>query len=79
MESETWQSQLVENVGVPPDLTAMAYWCEQRGMHVRLVEDGERVTALASIATAAEPRTVTSSPAPTPEAALADLILHHAD
>jgi hypothetical protein len=76
MDSHTWQSQLISETGLTPDLTAMAYWCEQRGIHVRLIDEGELVTAIASIPAFDDPTTVTSRPTPTHEEALADLILN---
>jgi hypothetical protein len=79
MTPATWQSRLISETGLAPDLAAMAYWCEERGIHVRLIEEGKLMTAIASISAYDDPRTVTSSLAPTKEAALADLILNHVD
>ena len=74
MDPRTWQSRLISESGRVPDLTAIACWCEQRGMHVRLVDGGKLVTAIASIPTFGDPTTVTSRLASTHEEALSDLI-----
>jgi len=79
MTPATWQSRLICETGLVPDLAAMAYWCEERGIHVRLIEEGTRITAIASVSAIDDPTTITSCVAPTPEAALADLILNHVD